>query len=530
MKRLTASTGMISEYCAQVVKIGELKPIEGSDFLAQVLVAGNTMVVRKDEIATGDLAIYCKNETELNEEFLSVNNLFEGAEYEKNANHEEYEKLKDEYNRLCMSDLSDEGRNKLDEIQSKLKGMCGFFNKYGRVKMIRLKGVASYGFIVKLDTLAKWIPEIKSENLEQYILNEEMGIGEDFDTICGKPFIKVYVPRIKERTRPKNDSTRRERKRNKKIERFERISDKDFSFHYDTKQLNDNIWRIEPNSKVFISNKLHGTSAIFANIPVKYPAKLSYCQRAWNWIHSKAVQLERWLNTKTTLTYYIDYGNVYASRNVIKNQTINQNVGPGFYGVDIYGVYNKLIKDYIEQGMTIYGEICGYVPGKDTMIQKGYDYGCKPGENFLMIYRITTQSQEDDTKREWEVDEVYEWTVNLIKEHPELEGKVQPITIFYQGTLHDLYPDVNIQENWHENILLKIKADKERFGMELNEPLCKNKVPREGLVIRIGGDSKSEAFKLKSDAYCEKDKKKMDKGEVDFEMAERYYDKENNEE
>lgn len=43
MKRLnffTASPEMKSEYCAQVVKIGELKPIEGSDYLAQVIVSG----------------------------------------------------------------------------------------------------------------------------------------------------------------------------------------------------------------------------------------------------------------------------------------------------------------------------------------------------------------------------------------------------------------------------------------------------------------------------------------------------------
>ena len=50
----TASPEMKSEYCAQVVKIGELKPIEGSDYLAQVIVSGTSMVIRKDEFKTGD--------------------------------------------------------------------------------------------------------------------------------------------------------------------------------------------------------------------------------------------------------------------------------------------------------------------------------------------------------------------------------------------------------------------------------------------------------------------------------------------
>lgn len=51
-RHFTASEGMKSEYCCQVVRIGELKPIEGSDFLAETVVAGNTMVVRKDEFKT----------------------------------------------------------------------------------------------------------------------------------------------------------------------------------------------------------------------------------------------------------------------------------------------------------------------------------------------------------------------------------------------------------------------------------------------------------------------------------------------
>ena len=76
-KLLDASSEMNTEYCAQVVKIGELKPIEGSDYLAQVIVSGTSMVIRKDEFKTGDYAIYCKNETALNSDFLSLNNLYE---------------------------------------------------------------------------------------------------------------------------------------------------------------------------------------------------------------------------------------------------------------------------------------------------------------------------------------------------------------------------------------------------------------------------------------------------------------------
>ena len=37
--------------------------------------------------------------------------------------------------------------------------------------------------------------------------------------------------------------------------------------------------------------------------------------------------------------------------------------------------------------------------------------------------------------------------------------------------------------------------------MECNDPVCKNKVPYEGIVIRKNGDSIAEAFKLKSVAF-----------------------------
>jgi hypothetical protein len=52
--------------------------------------------------------------------------------------------------------------------------------------------------------------------------------------------------------------------------------------------------------------------------------------------------------------------------------------------------------------------------------------------------------------------------------------------------------------------------------------MCKNKVPREGIVIRIDGDVKSEAWKLKCYKFLGAEAAAMDKGEVDAEMMEGY--------
>ena len=62
-----------------------------------------------------------------------------------------------------------------------------------------------------------------------------------------------------------------------------------------------------------------------------------------------------------------------------------------------------------------------------------------------------------------------------------------------------------------------MKDDKNMLGMELDEPLCKNKVPREGVVIRIEGDRFKRAWKLKCKRHYECEAKAHDNDEIDIE-------------
>ena len=109
--------------------------------------------------------------------------------------------------------------------------------------------------------------------------------------------------------------------------------------------------------------------------------------RAYNKAYAKYVPL-KWQS------YTEEYGNVYSSRTVIKNQFINQDVTGGYYKTDVWAEYNELLKDIIPQGMSVYGEIVGYITGAQTMIQKKFDYGCEEGTNKLMIYRINTENED----------------------------------------------------------------------------------------------------------------------------------------
>lgn len=572
------------EYSCSIIRIGEIKPIEGKDKIGFTLVNGETIVIRKDQVKEGDILIYASNESELNKDFLGANNLFESNSYELNSNASEVEKyilknkdLKPQLNYVeknlakldnCIKfviryesevataegdedilyDLSQRlakstgfisgyiNRNVDDfpslvefvneaekvrgeketlfkELKSEIeanteyvRSRVGFFNKTGRVRSIRLGGVASKGYLFTLEELAKYNPKVKDINLEEYL-------GQDFDTVDGELFVKAYVPFVPE----KRTKTSSAKKRNKKIVRFDRMIEGEFSFNYDSLLLPKNIHKIKPTDSVAITVKIHGTSFVCGKVHVKTPIKLPFMRRMCN----KFIDLTGLFKKYRTIDYKVEYGNVTSSRNVIKNKYINKDVTDGYYSVDVWSEYGELIYPYLSEGMTLYGEIFGYLTNSTKMIQKQYDYGCEVGTNKLMPYRITT-SLPDGGKYEWNVEEVKEWTEKLIKEHPEIADRIHVIDLLYHGTLTDLYPTLSLTEHWNENVLEELRNDKKHFGMEKDEPLCENKVPREGICIRIDDDETNENFKLKCQKFYDREKKLIDEGEVDVEMNNTY--------
>ena len=496
---LEASEKIQHEYCCTVVRIGDLTPIEGSNFLATTLVNGIQIVVRKDETKPGDIMIYAMNETALNKQFLSANNLFELSERALNKNYPEVQELLDK-------GLEDEAKRKV-----------GFFNKHGRVKCIRLRKQPSFGFLFHPESLYTWKPDIAGK------IDFESLVDQDFDTVDGELFVKVYVPNIPER------KTHSRQPKERGVKKIDHIIDGQFFKHYDTTLLNRAIGQIKPTDIVTISVKIHGTSGIFANILCNVPKFINTKWGRFNNIinYIKVSLPERFQKTEQK------YDLIYSSRNIVKNRYIKvsrkKGVWTGGYD-DIWEEYANLLKPYIPEGMTVYSEMFGYCSGDTKMIQKSYDYGCEVGKNMFMPYRITTQAGQGEKTYEWNVLEVYDWTLKTMEiMPPEVKERIHPIDILYHGTLTDLYPNIPINENWHINILEALKNEK-RFGMERPEPMCIQKVPREGIVLRIDNDPLREAFKLKTVAFFEREQKLIDQGEVDSEMLEGYNTTENIEE
>lgn len=590
---LSKSEKIKPEYCCSVVRIGKLTPIEGSDFLAKTSVIGTQIVVRKDQVHEDDIMFYASNESALNTKFLSVNNLFEISSREMNSNAKEINSIMEEYERdykKPATDLKNKAKNvkssidantknakklrgKIDKLKEELeneeltpdmvksvngeiehltikltenvkkalsktteynnlkneaatlvkkgqhivdesKKMCGFFNKYGRVRCVKLKGEPSFGFVFSVGEMRKFCPEIDTINLANYI-------GEDFDTVKGELFVKAYVPPIKE-----YPNIKRGEKKDRSSQ-FDKIVAGEFKFHYDTAPLQKNIHLFNPTDIVTISLKIHGTSVCIGKLHVKDPIKLNIFQRVWN----KIAKFLRLGESMRFTEYNVIYGPVYSSRKVIKNKYLNENVKQGFYETDVYSEWGDKMYPYLSEGMTIYGEIFGY-EANEKYIQSYYDYGCEVGTNKLMIYRIST-TLEDGSKYEWNVSEVQEWTnhiVRLMKErYDETYKQLHPIDILYHGMLIDLYPKLNVNLHWHENVLEEMEKDKEHFGMEENEPLCTaNEVPREGVVIRKDNDPVLEAFKLKCLSFLGAEAIRIDAGEIDMEMFDGFVNEEEN--
>ena len=454
--KITKSKGFRQEYCGTVVKIGEILPIEGKDRIVKTMVNGLSIVIGKDEFQTGDVAVYCANETQLHELFLHLNSMYDDKEL---------------------------------NIDKEKKG---YINKHGRVRIVKLGGVPSYGILLNPTTIATFLNE-SIDDVKAYL---EKHVNEDFDEINGEIFCKVYVPPVKEGSRKLSKSERRD----KKLARFKMLIEGSFRLHYDTGQLARCIHEFSPEDKVFISNKLHGTSICLGNVLTNVPT--NWFKRMWRKLTGKN-------------EYDQKYNLVYSSRTVIKNEFINpkQKEG-GYYSDDIWGYWAEKLNGLIPQDYCVYGEIVGYTPN-GTAIQKGYDYGCLPTDEVkskLMVYRVT------DHDKELEISDVIAFGQYL---KDKLGDIIIEYPLLYHGTLADLHPEISTTEHWHENILEALKVEK-RFLMEELEPMCINKVPREGFVIRKANDPIKESWKLKCNKFFIREAAQIDAGEVDIEMTEGY--------
>lgn len=358
-----------------------------------------------------------------------------------------------------------------DKTQNKNVEKKGFFNKHGRVRAIKLRGEASQGFVIPFKLFAEWIKETTGKTF-----NTDVGV--EFDSFGEIVICKKYIPFTRER------NTFNKQKQG--VKRISRLVENQFRLHNDTENLRRTIDRFSPNDYVGIHYKKHGTSFVCGNVLTK---------KKLNWKDKVAKVLGVSVDDKV-------YDVVYSSRKVVKNEYETKDT-KGFYDEDIWGIVKEEIKDKIPKGITLYGEICGFMPSGSS-IQGEYDYGCQKGEHKTYIYRITLTNQDG---------QVFEFNDNQILEFCEKYQLNYKDTFIYYGKLKDLYPNLDVNNHWHEEIIKNLEKDYNNKDCYMSF----NKVPEEGIVVRKEGLFFYEAYKLKSARFLEWETKELDKGQENIE-------------
>lgn len=437
--QLTQSSSFNKNYAAKIVEIKDFvsHPNPKCERLKCCVVDGYSIAVSID--TNPGTYIYFPIECTINSDFLSANNLF--RDKEKN--------------------------------QDKTKS--GFFEDNGRVKIIKLQGYPSEGFIIPITSLYSWLTYIGNV---QDIINK-ITPGTEFDSVDNIIICKKYIPKIiLTPGQPKEGGKVR-----KNLNKVKKVIDTQFRFHYDTTLIKKCPSVIHPDDIISITAKVHGTSGISAYVLCKRPKK--WYERVFEFLTRKEID-----NTR--------YDYLWSSRSVVKNPYYNTTVNGGFYGVDVWKYADDIVRPHLQKGMTAYYEIIGYLPNGGAIQKlggKAFDYGFEPprkledykyGQNFgIQIYRLTYTNPDG---------RVYEFSARQVQQWCKKEG-LKPVEEYYYGYAKDLYPDLDTSEHWNENFLQKLASDK-NFYMECDSPTCNNKVPHEGIVIKIE-NSLSEAYKLK---------------------------------
>ena len=367
----------------------------------------------------------------------------------------------------------------------------GYFELNGRIKCVKFRGFPSEGLFMPLDSISPFTAPV----------NTILKLEDSFDFIGKEEICRKYIPKSS-----KQPSTQIPGKKGKgRLARESKLIANQFRFHDDTSQLYRNLHMIHPEDLISITYKIHGTSFIASNILCKKPLK---------WYERALSKLG--INVVDTL-----YDNIYSSRKVIKNEDLHPDA-QHYYSEDIWGIANNEVKPFLQEGMTIYGEAAGFLPG-GGYIQNAFDFGCKPGEHKLFIYRVTMTNTQG---------KVFEYSMRQVQEFCKKNG-LNAVPLMYYGTVENFMREpfeLQMAKSIFGSDKLITYAPKE-FNAEdflalikkrYNEKdcyICKNpKTPEEGAVIRIENND-LQAYKVKSFRFLNKESENMDKNIIDIESG-----------
>jgi hypothetical protein len=304
----------------------------------------------------------------------------------------------------------------------------GYFEPNRRVRAQRLRGQESEGFWIPLESLS-WtgidVSTLKS--------------GHTFTSINGKLVCNKYY----------SPATLRVIEKNKK--RSGR-SIPTFKEHFETDNLRYKLGTIPPGAIIHITEKLHGTSGRTGYLREELEVK--GFKKFWNKHISKYIDLkfpeEKWEVVSGTRRTVLDtraYDEYVAGRKevgIIVDSAIGEKDSYRFK-------IHRYLRDLgLKKGETLYYEIVGWADKLTPIMpshpiesdelkkvyntnQMFYNYGCKPGEYKVYVYRITMTNEDGKGTVELSWPQVKARCKMLGLEHvPEIK------TFIYSGEAYDI--------------------------------------------------------------------------------------------
>ncbi len=188
-----------SNYCATVVKVKSITPLDNCDNVVSTTIQGFKVIVSK-ETRVGDTGIFFPPETQLSDVYCKVNNLYRHADMN------------------------------LD------KGETGYIENSRRIRAIKFRGNTSQGLFMPMTSLLYFGP---------YDFNE----GDEFDQLSGMEVCRKYVVFTPGHRTAQNNT--------KKDSRVDQIH---MPEHITTDQFYKVSEQFPKETKVTVTQKLHGTS------------------------------------------------------------------------------------------------------------------------------------------------------------------------------------------------------------------------------------------------------------------------------
>ena len=266
----------------------------------------------------------------------------------------------------------------------------GYFEENGRIRAMKFAGkFKSMGLFMPLSSVSFALSK-----------KDELKVDDLFDEINGMEICRKYF-------NPKNEprsSNKTKQTKHKKVE--SKLIPNQWNFHIDTPQLGRTIHDLSPDDLCDLSWKIHGSSFISGKVLCK--SKLNLFEKV---LHKFGVNIK---------TEKYDY--MWSSRRVLKGDKMEDKVH--FYGEDLWKMVHDKVKDFLDDGITFYGEVVGQLPN-GKWIQKNYDYGTNPGEFDIYIYRITHTSPNG---------KVFEWSMKQVRDFCKANG-LNTVPFIYYGTL-----------------------------------------------------------------------------------------------